>query len=47
MNKTIELFLKKIELELENLKEDYNIREADLENIRHALSVIREEAFQC
>ena len=42
MNK-IELFLKKIELELEDLKKEYNIREVDLLNIKHAIGVIREE----
>ena len=41
---TIDLFLKKIELELEDLKKEYGIREADLLNIKHTIGVIRNEA---
>lgn len=42
---TKELFLKKIEFELESLQKEYGIREIDLEAIKHAISVIREENF--
>ena len=42
MNK-IKLFLKTIELELETLKKDYGIRPSDLQTIKHAIGVIREE----
>lgn len=41
---TIDLFLKKIELELEDLRKEYDIREADFLNIKHSIGVIRNEA---
>lgn len=45
MNKT-ELFLKTIEMELEDLKKEYGIRPADLQTIYHAIGVIREEQYE-
>lgn len=39
---TKELFLKTIELELERLEKDYDIRDADLQTIKHSLKCIRE-----
>lgn len=39
---TIKLFLKTIELELERLEKDYDIRDADLQTIKHVIGVLKE-----